>query len=554
MPNLKKLQKLVAQVDGESVTNLTREELQETISQIIDFLAEMTKRNRNEFSQVSSQLGKDLQQIRAGLQSDVERYKGDLSRAAGIEIINGFRARLESIEDRIQARLAELRDGKDGVSPDIDEVVEKLKPFIPEGSPDTGEIIRNKLENLEGDDRLSVDAISGVDERIRKIAPPSGGGGAHALHQLADVDVQSTKPTNGQALAYSSSLDRWIPSNAGAGDLISTNNLSDVSSAATSAHNLFDGTAFTAATVAGTDKVLIQDTDGSDVLKTATAQSVADLAAPEGTAIKSTGEAGGSKFLREDGDGTSSWQTLPSQVSDAAYGAGWNGDTTTAPSKNAVYDEIELRAPKASPTFTGTVTLPTGLTGVLRADSGVVSTDDNVTDIVSAASDSAAGKVELATIAETNTGTDTGRAVTPDGLAGSVFGTKGIGIQVTDGSGAITTGDGKAYFRVPASMNGMNIIAVAASLTAPSTSGNPTIMIARGRQASAGSAHSFVDVLSTAITIDANEYDSKDATTAAVINGSNDDLATGDLLRIDVDGVGSGPTAVLSVNIEAQLP
>lgn len=29
------------------------------------------------------------------------------------------------------------------------------------------------------------------------------------------------------------------------------------------------------------------------------------------------------------------------KVSDTAYGAGWNGDTTTAPSKNAVYDKIE---------------------------------------------------------------------------------------------------------------------------------------------------------------------------------------------------------------------
>jgi len=28
-------------------------------------------------------------------------------------------------------------------------------------------------------------------------------------------------------------------------------------------------------------------------------------------------------------------------VSDTVYGAGWNGDTTTAPSKNAVYDKIE---------------------------------------------------------------------------------------------------------------------------------------------------------------------------------------------------------------------
>jgi hypothetical protein len=78
--------------------------------------------------------------------------------------------------------------------------------------------------------------------------------------------------------------------------------------------------------------------------------------------------------------------------------------------------DLAAKAPLASPTFTGTVTLPIGLTGVLRADTGVVSTDSDVTDIVSAASDTLAGKVELATTAETTTGTDATRAVTPDGL------------------------------------------------------------------------------------------------------------------------------------------
>lgn len=170
------------------------------------------------------------------------------------------------------------------------------------------------------------------------------------------------------------------------------------------------------------------------------------------------------------------------------------------------------------------------------------------------ASTTAQGVQENAISSEVNTGTSDTLTVTPDALAGSYAGTKSIAIQVTDGSGAITTGDGKAYVRIPSSLNGMNIVSVAASLTAPSTSGTPTIMIARGRQAAAGTAHAFVDVLSTAITIDANEYDSKDATTAAVINTSNDDLATGDLIRVDVDGVGSGPTAVLSVNFEARLP
>lgn len=39
---------------------------------------------------------------------------------------------------------------------------------------------------------------------------------------------------------------------------------------------------------------------------------------------------------------------------------------------------LTAKAPLASPSFTGTVTLPTGLTGALRADSGVVSVDGTV--------------------------------------------------------------------------------------------------------------------------------------------------------------------------------
>ena len=43
-----------------------------------------------------------------------------------------------------------------------------------------------------------------------------------------------------------------------------------------------------------------------------------------------------------DGDKTKLDSALqPSKISDAAYGAGWDGDVTTAPSKNAVYDKIE---------------------------------------------------------------------------------------------------------------------------------------------------------------------------------------------------------------------
>lgn len=169
------------------------------------------------------------------------------------------------------------------------------------------------------------------------------------------------------------------------------------------------------------------------------------------------------------------------------------------------------------------------------------------------ATTSATGVSELATTAETDTGTDTGRVVTPDGLSGSVYGTKVVSIQVIDGATTLTTGDGKAYFRIPTALNGMDLIICSASVLAKSTSGTPTVQLARGRQSNATTAHAFTDMLTTKITIDANEFDSKDAATAAVIDTSNDDVATGDLIRIDVDVAGTGTTG-LFVTMQFRTP
>lgn len=57
------------------------------------------------------------------------------------------------------------------------------------------------------------------------------------------------------------------------------------------------------------------------------------------------------------GDGT--WANpATGDVSDTAYAGSWDGTTTIAPSKNAVYDILQTLAPLAAPTFTGVVTLP----------------------------------------------------------------------------------------------------------------------------------------------------------------------------------------------------
>jgi hypothetical protein len=162
-----------------------------------------------------------------------------------------------------------------------------------------------------------------------------------------------------------------------------------------------------------------------------------------------------------------------------------------------------------------------------------------------AASATAAGIAELATAAETTTGTDATRTVTPDGLAGSDYGKRIVQIMVISPTATLATGDGQAYFVVPPELNGYNLVDADAAVTTNSSSGLPTIQIANVTDA--------VDMLSTKVTIDASEPTSYTAATAAVIDTTHDDVATGDILRVDVDVAGTGAKGLIVI-LTFQLP
>jgi hypothetical protein len=168
---------------------------------------------------------------------------------------------------------------------------------------------------------------------------------------------------------------------------------------------------------------------------------------------------------------------------------------------------------------------------------------------VASASTTASGVVELATTAETTTGTDTGRAVTPDGLAGSVvFGTRYVQMVIADFTADIAEGNGKFYLHIPAGLNGMDLVEVHAKVITVGDGSTVSVMV-----------HNLTDttdMLSTILTIDDGELDSKDAATAAVINASEDDVVTDDVIRIDVDGNGGDTTVAkgLIVTLGFRLP
>lgn len=111
--------------------------------------------------------------------------------------------------------------------------------------------------------------------------------------------------------------------------------------------------------------------------------------------------------------------------------------------------------------------------------------------------------------------------------------TKTMQIKAVDDATTLTTGDGKVIVAVSSDLNGFVLTEAHAYVTTVSSSGAPTIHIRN-------ITNSNVDMLSTAITIDANETTSYTAATAPAINASNDDISTGQLLAIDVDAAGTG--------------
>lgn len=233
--------------------------------------------------------------------------------------------------DIILPLIPEVKDGNDAVvdyEKIISEVVSQI--HIPEdgkdgkdGSPDTSEDIRNKLELLEGDERLSVNAISGLDKfalvsDLKNIRTTVVGGGS--------ANVQVLK--NGMPVGSGAALD-------------------------------FRGAGIASVTHDGhTGVITITGGGGGGGIQTITGDDSIDVDAtdPENPIISLVNDAdapGNSKYYGTDGSGNKGFFTFPSG------GAVAFSDLTGSPNDNAALSSaLSAKAPTASPTFTGTVAVP----------------------------------------------------------------------------------------------------------------------------------------------------------------------------------------------------
>ena len=141
---------------------------------------------------------------------------------------------------------------------------------------------------------------------------------------------------------------------------------------------------------------------------------------------------------------------------------------------------------------------------------------------------------------EINTGTDNDKYITPDSLAGSNFGTKTVQQYCVEWGTELAVKDGVGYIEIPPECNGMNLISARARVGTAGTTNASTFDIYNVTDSTS--------MLSSAISIASG---AKSGT--GTVDTSHDDVATGDIIRIDVDTLSTTKPKGLVVTLAFRL-
>lgn len=275
-------------------------------------------------------------------------------------------------------------------------------------------------------------------------------------------------------------------------------------------------------------QVILTDTNGNNTTKTITTHYT----------VSGVGNSGGGNITMltapASGEKLTFLRNVPlSQETDYTEGGAF-----PAESHETALDKLTMIAQQISEVNSRTVTLsasanlsvvstalPTPTASKILAWNASATAIENIDNYITTTTASQASAAQI------NAGSDSIKYIAPDALNDSNYGLVPIEFSYSAGVSP-TVGNGAAQVTIPARMDGMNIVAVEAEFTGDVATGSTTTIMLHN-------ATSAADILTVALTIDSGERSSATAATAAVINEGEDDLTTGDLIRLDIDGIGS---------------
>jgi hypothetical protein len=182
---------------------ITQEEIQAVMQALIGILAE----NKKGVESLNSETKSQLEDVVKHIQTEHESVLLNVTKT-----LTGVEQKTKAQNDRAFKRLQELiskiklpKDGRDGVdgAPGLNGLDGK------DGSPDKPEQVRDKLETLEGEDRLDAKAIKNLPQFIKEKAKDIIVGGIRYLENLADVSIPTNKKREDLLVQYNTTNKRW---------------------------------------------------------------------------------------------------------------------------------------------------------------------------------------------------------------------------------------------------------------------------------------------------------------------------------------------------------
>lgn len=186
---------------------ITDKELQDLRSAIVAILGANKQAVEALNAETKKQLTETLRYLETEHKSLLQAINGDL-KATKSEVERLTKETNDRAFKRLQTLIKAIKmpkDGKDGVSG---------KDGLPgkDGSPDTAVEVRDKLETLEGDERLDAQHIKGWDRYFGKVVKKGKDmlvGGIRFFENLADVSISITKKRQDLVAQYNTTNQRW---------------------------------------------------------------------------------------------------------------------------------------------------------------------------------------------------------------------------------------------------------------------------------------------------------------------------------------------------------
>lgn len=156
---LKKLQEILKQVDS----GLTREEFTVAFKKLMEVLAEIKKNLEQKIDSKTQGAKEKLEELQDECKEMILKIEKDNQST----LPNLKKWVLERIGDlyirsRINEKIAELDEALANIKDGVEGPIGPVGPQGAPGSPDTPEEVRDKLELLDGDERLDRTAIRGI--------------------------------------------------------------------------------------------------------------------------------------------------------------------------------------------------------------------------------------------------------------------------------------------------------------------------------------------------------------------------------------------------------